>query len=153
MKFKNESHVFQFTLNDTFFLLKEQSLYEHGSINVLCTASKQESTVQLDIVLKGLINAECERCLDPIELPVDSEFSTVYKLTLNKDKFGEENYLSVNDQVVNIYDMLYENIVLSMPNRLICENAVKPKECIIELEMNPKPETDPRWNELKKLKK
>ena len=152
IKFRNESHNFEFHLDRTFFTLKENSLYQDGEIDLQCKATKHETTVQLDYKIKGFVRSECERCLDPIKLPIDSEFTNVYKLTLNKEKFGEDNYLSANDQIVNIYDEVYEHIVLSMPSRLICENGIEDKECTIDLADDDEKEIDPRWEELKKLK-
>ncbi|MBR9860569.1 DUF177 domain-containing protein [bacterium] len=152
IKFKNEVYTFTYELDDTFFKLKEHSLYDRCDINVTCEATKNESTIQLDFHLKGNILANCERCLDEIHIPIDSKFTRVLKLTSDSEKVDDENYLSIHNQVISVYDMIYEHIVLSMPSRLICANALEDKKCTINIEDDSEPSIDPRWEALKKLK-
>jgi uncharacterized metal-binding protein YceD (DUF177 family) len=152
IKFKNEKDIVCFKIDDTFFLLKENSLYNHGDIDIKIQCEKSDGTITLNYKLNGHIASRCERCLLPIKIDVNSDRNEVLKLTLNDELLQEENYLSVNHQVYSAYDSIYEQICLSMPTRLICENSISNKPCEID-----HPETteenvvDDRWSELKKL--
>jgi len=152
-KFKNEKDHFSFKLNDAFFELKENSLYQHGDLNVDIQCEKFEDTIILDYTFKGNIKSHCERCLKKIKIHINTFRQDVLKLTLNNDLLNEENYLSVNHPVYSVYDSIYEQICLDMPTRLICENSEIQNKCTIEhLDTNPKDKkVDDRWAELKKL--
>ena len=47
-KFKNEKDFFSFKLNDAFFELKENSLYQHGDFNIDIQCEKFEDTIILE---------------------------------------------------------------------------------------------------------
>ena len=152
IKFKNEKDIVRFKIDDTFFLLKENSLYNHGDIDIKIQCEKNDGAITLNYKLNGHIASQCERCLLPIKIGVNSDRNEVLKLTLNDELLQEEDYLSVNHQVYSAYDSIYEQICLSLPTRLICESSISNKICEID-----HPETteenvvDDRWSELKKL--
>ena len=152
-KFKNEKDFFSFKLNDAFFELKENSLYQHGDFNIDIQCEKFEDTIILDYTFKGNIKSHCERCLKKIKIHINTFRQDVLKLTLNNDLLNEENYLSVNHPVYSVYDSIYEQICLDIPTRLICENSEIQKKCTIE-HLDTKlieKRVDDRWAELKKL--
>lgn len=152
-KFKNEKDTFNFKLTDAFFELKEKSLYQNGNFNVDIECEKFEDTITLDYSFDGFINSQCDRCLNPIKIRVNTSRQDILKLTLNSNLLNEENYLSVNHPVYSVYDSIYEQICLDIPTRLICENSEIQKKCIIKhLNSNESnDEVDERWAELKKL--
>ena len=154
IKFKNESESFKFKLDDTFFKLKEGSLYSSCDIVVDLNCSKNDSTINLDYTLQGVVNTNCDRCLDDIAIEINANFSNVLKLTAKDDLLAEENYLSINHQIYSVYDSLYEQTCLNMPAKRTCENSLKNVECELnyQTEEVEKP-VDERWNELKKLLK
>ena len=151
-KFKNEKDSFKFQLKDTFFELKDNSLFDQGEIEVIVQCEKFENTLVLDYLLNGHINSLCERCLNDIKIKVNSVRQDVLKLTLNDDLLKEENYLSINHPIFSVYDPIYEQICLDMPTRIICKNSITQYECKIN---HPNSHinnaVDERWSELKKL--
>lgn len=152
IKFKNEKDTFHYELDDTFFSIKENSLYTSGEISCTVVCEKNDSNIALKYELSGHINVECDRCLNDIKIGVQSERLDVLRLTQNDDLLKEENYLSVNHQVYNIYDSLYEQICLDLPTRKICKISLSQKECEIEHpEAEETNEVDERWADLKKL--
>ena len=122
-KFKNEKDTFNFKLTDAFFELKEKSLYQNGNFNVDIKCEKFEDTITLDYSFDSFINSQCDRCLNPIKIRVNTSRQDILKLTLNSNLLNEENYLSVNHPVYSVYDSIYEQICLDIPTRLICENS------------------------------
>jgi uncharacterized metal-binding protein YceD (DUF177 family) len=153
IKFKNEKDVLHFKLNDTFFGLKENSLYEACDIDVSIQCKRNDGNIALEYVLKGHVSSTCERCLKEILLPVDATSEEMLKLTVNEELLQEENYISAHTQVYNVYDSLYEHICLSMPTRQICENSTLKTACKLHhpTTANQEPIADERWAELKKI--
>ncbi len=152
IKFKNEKDTVRFKINNTFFQLKENSLYDKCDINVEIECTKNDSTLTLDYKLNGYVETQCERCLTDIKLSANGHRNEVLKLTSNEELLQEENYLSVNHQVYSTYDSIYEQICLNLPFRLICENSISNNKC--EIAHPAAAETkavDDRWAELKKL--
>lgn len=152
IKFKNEKDVVRFKLEDTFFQLKENSLYDRCDIDTEIQCEKNDATLTLDYKLTGHVLSLCERCLQEIKIKADGSRIEVLKLTSNEELLQEETYLSVNHQVYSTYDSIYEQICLNMPTRLICENSIDNKKCEIA-HQHPTDNTivDDRWAELKKL--
>jgi uncharacterized metal-binding protein YceD (DUF177 family) len=151
-KFKNEQDTVEYQLGDTFFDLKEGSLYRNCDVAVMVVCTKKDSTVTLKYSVTGSISSECERCLTTIKIEINSEFEYPLKLTTNEVLLKEENYISANHQIYNTYDSLYEYICMSIPTRKICENSVSKKECeILHPDATEEEVVDERWAELKKL--
>lgn len=152
IKFKNEKDIVRFTIDDTFFLLKENSLYDQCDIDIEIQCEKNDSTLTLDYKLNGHVGAQCERCLKDIKISASGPRNEVLKLTSDEDLLQEENYLSVNHQVYSTYDSIYEQICLNLPFRLICENSIGNNKCeIAHPEATKSAVVDDRWAELKKL--
>jgi uncharacterized metal-binding protein YceD (DUF177 family) len=153
IKFKNEKDQFHYKLNNEFFGLKENSLYHSGDIDVAIVCERNENTISVDYTFDGFVAAECERCLDDIKLEVTIAYNELIKLTPNESLLAEENYISINHPVYNVYDTLYEQICLSIPLRRICENSTKNQECKIDHLSTSSDEhvEDERWAQLKKL--
>lgn len=111
------------------------------------------STVSVQCDVNGVVLTNCDRCLRPIKLKVVFKTTDAFKLTQDKELLEEENYISDANPILDIYDLVYEHICLNLPNRLICENSEDPKECSIPSGQQVEKQIDPRWAELKKLKK
>ena len=152
IKFKNETDEFHFKINDAFFDLKENSLYQFCDIDIDVVCTRNDGNIKLDYQFNGVVFVQCERCLKNIEMEILANRTDVLRLTSNDELLLEENYISVNNQVYNVYDSLYEQICLSMPIRKICELSKSQKACEIEHPTTEKnEEVDERWAELKKL--
>ena len=150
-EFQNEILQLDFHLYNTFFSLKENSLFEKCDLKVSLYCTKVEATVTFNYTINGIIGTDCERCLKPKNMAIDFKSTEAYKLTGDRDLLGLENYISEANPSINIYDSLYESICTQMPNRLICENAIDGEECKINLDNNPLDNIDPRWDKLKNL--
>ena len=152
IKFKNETDTFHYKINDLFFGLKDNSLFESGDIDISVTCTRNESNITLDYHFAGHIATACDRCLSDIKIAIEADRNEVLRLTANEDLLQEENYISVNYQVYNVYDSIYEQICLEMPVRKICKVSETKKECKIDHpETTTEDVVDERWAELKKL--
>ncbi len=150
-KFQNDSYQFSLNLNDTFFTLKENSLFNRCKVKAQIECTKLDSTVTLTFSLNGIVGTQCERCLNSIELNSKLSYIEVYKITSDRELLAEENYISESQHELNVYDSLYESICTHLPTRLICENAVDSPNCEVLINNTQNESVDPRWDKLKKL--
>lgn len=114
--------------------------------------------------LQARVQLECDRCLKPIELPINTDFKLEYvtpqqyRESHAAELTEEELELSVFDgEVVDIDEIVREQLLLTVPTQVLCSEDCKglcPK-CGANLNLADcnceDKEIDPRWAELKKL--
>lgn len=114
--------------------------------------------------VKGRIQLECDRCLKPVELPVDSKFkleyvtAKEYEALQAGDLSEEELDLTVFDgEAIDVDALVTEELLLAAPDHLVCDEACKGMCAVCGVNRNvadctcATAETDPRWAGLKEL--
>ena len=143
---------FQSHLDHTFFELKDNSLYKSGSIELKMYGERLENSLNLAFELEGHLDAVCDRCLNEIELAVNASFNHVLNYTEEEELVGTEGFVSSKQKAFSVYDVVYEQICLNAPSRHLCENAIGRDKCeMFAINVTHPSESDPRWNDLKKL--
>lgn len=115
--------------------------------------------------VETLAQLECDRCLKPVQLPVNADFSLEYMTGAEYESSSvaalseEEMSVSVFDgESIDVDEIVKEQILLALPARTLCQEECKGicPECGIDLntgQCNCTPnEVDPRWAALKDLK-
>ena len=155
----NGDHNFDFEVTDEFFEKIEYSEIKKGKVNIDVLLNKQENMLVFNFSIKGFVNVICDRCSYPFDIEVAGEKKLIVK-------FGDETYeetdeiliIPETDYQIDLYHYVYEYINLLLPVKKVHPedsngNSTCNPEVIKKLEelenQNP---TDPRWNELKKLK-
>ncbi|MBV9398478.1 MAG: DUF177 domain-containing protein [Bryobacterales bacterium] len=80
---------------------------------------------------KVLMEADCDRCLDPARLPLDSDFELYYRPV--SEGYGEETAIDQSEAEMGFYegdgielnDVLREYILLSLPMQRLCGDTCK----------------------------
>ncbi|MGH7972632.1 MAG: YceD family protein [Limisphaerales bacterium] len=121
-----------------------------------------------EIRVKGhaavLMEAECDRCLDPVRIPVDSDFELYYRPV--SEGYGEDAAVDKSESEMGFYegeglelnDVLREYVLLSLPMQRLCRENCKGicpecgqnrnnKECQCQASA-----ADDRWAALKQFK-
>lgn len=115
--------------------------------------------------VKVPIQAECDRCLEAAEFPIDSSFELYYRPVA--EGYGEEKALDPGEAEMGFYegdglelnDVLREFVLLALPMQKLCRENCKgicpvcgqnrnQKECQCQTAA-----TDDRWAALKELRK
>ena len=130
--------------------------------------SGQIRTEQRSVKLKGRVvgrvQVECDRCLKPVELPVDSRFKLEY-VTADEYKSQQDAELSVEDLDLTVFDgegidvdaLVAEELLLAVPDHLLCKDDCKGMCPTCGKDRNTDDcgcdtgEVDPRWAALKEL--
>jgi uncharacterized protein len=110
------------------------------------------------------VQIECDRCLKPVELPVDSSFKLEYVTTEDYQaqqaiELTEDDLdLSIFDgEALDIDELVAEEILLAVPDQVLCDENCKgicdrcgadrnTTDCACETK-----QVDPRWAGLKEL--
>ncbi|HET6853351.1 MAG TPA: DUF177 domain-containing protein [Pyrinomonadaceae bacterium] len=108
---------------------------------------------------------ECDRCLQPVELPVDADFAleyitgSDYESSEAAELTDEEMSVSVFDgEAIDVDEIVKEQILLAVPTRMLCREDCKGicPECGIDRNSGEcacvTDDVDPRWAALKNLK-
>ena len=115
--------------------------------------------------IEGKLAIGCDRCLKPLELPInndfeleyvtDSDYETSHAAELNE----EEMSLSVFDGVgIDVDEIVKEEVLLAIPTRLLCRDDCKGICSVCGVDRNitncncETSDIDPRWDALKSLK-
>ena len=163
-----DSCSYEYNLDDTFFKDIEAPEVRKGALHVQLDVQKFTGGFILDFHTVGTVVVPCDRCLDDMDMPVDTR--DTLKVKLGSDFADEEEWVTVPEEegYIDVSWFLYEFIVLSLP----MQHTHEPGECNQEMmdvlsqhlcteesefsdeEYGQAPESgavDPRWNELKKI--
>lgn len=107
---------------------------------------------------------ECDRCLQPVEMPVNADFAleyitgSEYESSAVAELTEEEMSVAVFDgKALDVDEIVKEQIVLAVPTRMLCREDCKGicPECGTDRNTGDcncaTNDTDPRWAALKKL--
>jgi len=160
-RLENGSHEFDYHVNDSFFNHFEQSLVEKGEVKVKVVLEKTALVLTLNFALKGKLYIPCNRCLDLVELPIETEHQLFVKFGEVATDISDVDEIMVIEESTTELDLsqhIYEFISLSIPYRVTHAETAKTKcnpEMIKRLNSyliteEDKP-TDPRWDALKTI--
>ena len=162
---------YQYQLDNQFFLDLDAPEVQKGRVNVTLKVRKTSGIYQLDFHTEGMVVVVCDRCLDEMEQPIESDDRLRVKLGL---EFSDEDDMVVvpeEDGYINVAWFIYEFIALSIPMKHVhapgkCNKDMVNKlskhlrvsaddeedefDSIVDTDDRPQ-EIDPRWNELKKI--
>ena len=161
---------YQYQLDNQFFLDLDAPEVQKGRVNVTLKVRKTSGIYQLDFHTEGMVVVVCDRCLDEMEQPIESDDRLRVKLGL---EFSDEDDMVVvpeEDGYINVAWFIYEFIALSIPMKHVHAPGKCNKDMVGKLskhlrvlsddedegldfeEFADQPQAiDPRWNELKKI--
>lgn len=122
-------HEFEFDVRDTFFEEREYSLIHSGNVNVKLVLEKKETMLIGEFTINGSVSTNCDRCNDPVEVPVKGDYKVIFRFGLEPSDDETLVVLHPDDYEIDLYDTIYEFIIVSLPSR-----SVHPKgECNQEM--------------------
>lgn len=149
-------HEYEFTIGNTFFESIEYAEIQRGNILVNIDLEKTERMLIFLFDISGTINVDCDRCLEPLDIPIQVHERLIVKFG---DEYVEESeemiIIPVGEHQFNIAHLLYEYISLSLPyQRFHPDDENGEPTCDPEFlrkleELKPENHTDPLWDKLK----
>lgn len=169
------THHYSFHLDDAFFGALDGREFQKGNIEVALDLYKTSASYSLDFTFVGNIVIQCDRCLDEMRQPIDTEGHLDVKLGLeNAD--DEMVVIDENDGTIDLSWYMYEFIALDIPLRHIHPDGECNEQMIAQLSKHicytideeedddsdsdnlasdsaeEEKEIDPRWSALKNIK-
>jgi len=156
---KNGEHHFFYSIDDQFFELFEQEApVENAKLEIDLQFDKQ-SFFQLAFNVDGTIQTVCDRCSEEFDLVVGDVHHIIVKFDDGDAQSDDPDiiYIARTDTHLNVANLIYEFIVLSVPMKQTHPDDADGKPgCKIaynaEEEESDEEVIDPRWAALKGLK-
>ena len=169
-------HDFEFLLDNKFFADIDGTEVQKGKIKASVSVKSGAMMFELGFHLEGVAIVPCDRCLDDMEVPVDTHNRLVVKFGKEYSEEGDDIVIVPEEEgEINIAWFLYEFVALAIPMKHVhapgkCNKTMAAKlrqhssrrvdeEDDLDDEMSEsdtqfeddKNYTDPRWDALKGL--
>lgn len=155
-------HQFRYHIDNTFFKSFDFDEFNDADINVEVTLNKTSTVIEIACAGTGVVNVDCDLSGEPFNQAISAALNLVVKFG---DEYNDENdeilILPHGESEVNLAQYLYEMLVLSVPQKRIhpsvLDGSMKSEVLKRLQELAPgeqkkdNEETDPIWDELKKL--
>lgn len=173
------THEFEYRLGKQFFVNMESADIHGADLVVHLTVNYNGDFYTLDFNIQGEITLICDRCLDDLQFPVDTNYHIVVKYGDDyNDDSDEVLELPESDTTLNVAYMIYDTVVLTIPMKHVhplgkcnrqmsallkkhratagdedaeLENGLIDEIDNIEEEESREAASDPRWDALRKL--
>jgi uncharacterized protein len=112
-------HDFEFEIRDTFFDELQYAIIQKGEAVVKLKLEKKETMLIGEFSVSGSVVTSCDRCNDPVEVPIKGTFRLIYKFG---DEQSDDETLIVlpNDTYeLDVRQNIYELMTVSLPSRLV----------------------------------
>lgn len=159
------NHSFSIDCDKRFFELAEIPDVQEGNVALRIDMEVLEKIIHLDFHFKGFVTIPCDRCLDPVRVPLDFEEHLVVKLMPWQEGIQEEDGIWIvneNEYELDVFHFVYEAITLALPTRVVHPddengNPTCNPDILKKLEELSQPaknddDVDPRWEALKHIK-
>ncbi len=156
---KNGKHEFRFEIDKAFFeLFDTEQEFTNPKIVAEILMDRHATFLELWIKTEGTVELVCDLTNEDFTHPVTNELKVLVKFGEEYDDSDEDVItIPITDHAFNAAQLIYENVMLSVPMKKISPN-ISDKDLEILNQFSPKeevqeePVTDPRWEALKKLK-
>lgn len=152
-------HSFEYLITGSFFEAMHSEEEFIPNIKLDLELDKQVNFLSLKFQFIGTITTICDRCADPIEIPIEINENLYFNISDSEKSNEDEDvlYLSTSDYEIDISQFVYEFIMVSIPMKRVHlsdseGNSRCNSETIKLLEKNKPKSIDPRWEVLNKLK-
>lgn len=163
VKLKEGVHEFQYRIGKPFFDAFENSEVLHANVEARISLDKQHQMMQADLQMTGTVGVTCDRCLETLNMPVDTQYRLIYKTQeeAGREPQGEVELVFIAPQefTINVAQPIYESVLLAVPMIRNCD-GLENKPCnremlekLDKLKQTGEGESDPRWDKLKDLLK
>ncbi|MBQ8270360.1 MAG: DUF177 domain-containing protein [Bacteroidaceae bacterium] len=159
---KTEPLVLEFNLDNAFFADIEGEEFQKGAVKAQVTARKNRDVFDFTFALAGAVIVSCDRCLDDLEIEVETENSLRVKFGSDYADDGDTVVVPEQDGDLNIAWYLYEFIALSLPMKRVHAPGKCNREMTGKLDKHSHggvsacddagtDDIDPRWESLKNI--
>jgi len=160
---KNGLHSFDFTIEKTFFETLDYFDFSKVDIRVNLELTKKEQLLELHFYGYGAVEVPCDISTELFDLPIETQMQMIVKFGSAFESPSEEiMILPHGTYQIDVTQQIYEMIILAVPQKKIhpqvadgtLKSAILDKLKLLapkEQNTSTNDQTDPRWDQLKKL--
>jgi len=143
-------------------VLEDERVVLAGAAKVSGRISRAERKVVVEGEFAAVAEVECDRCLQPVELPISSDFRLEYVtaetyLSLEAVELAEEDLTlaTFDGDFIDVDEIVREQLLLAIPTHPICQESCKGFCPLCGADRNvtdcncDATEIDPRWTGLR----
>ena len=155
-----EETSLEFSLGDNYFEALDGAEVKQGSLHVSVSIRKATGFFELLFHSEGHVIIPCDRCLDDMEQPVETDNRLIVKFGSNYSEEDDIIVVPEDEGILDISWFIYEFVILVIPIRHVhapgkCNSAMT--QALEELSADRSSDeesnqsADPRWEKLKNL--
>lgn len=115
-------YEFNYVLGDDFFEAVNGPEVKQGNVNVSLSVIHASSAFELDFRIDGKVTVTCDRCLDDMEIPVETENKLIVTFGEAYAETSDEHVtVSEEEGFINVAWYIYEFIALAIPIKHVHE--------------------------------
>ena len=145
---QSDTVSYSWQADNDFFSAVQGPEIKHGLLDVALRVKRTPGAYELEFQLQGEVEVSCDRCLEPMGLPIKAQ--NTLKVVMGEEFTDDGDVVTIPERegIINVAWNIYEFAALQIPLRHVHAECPNPF---------PTPSTeeeegsDPRWNELKKL--
>jgi uncharacterized metal-binding protein YceD (DUF177 family) len=155
------NHAFNFQIDKLFFQQHNDIQIHDAQLNVAIALNKQFNLMILDFHITGTVTLQCDRCTEDYVFPVEIKKHVIVKPvdTSPEDADQDEIIIADNNYQLDTEPHIFDFVELSLPMKHVHPDDDKGKltcnkKTLKEIEkhlINKEPQTDTRWEALKKF--
>ena len=119
----SDNKTVYYTFND-----KIEGIDSDGAINAELEIKSLGDFIEISGNVKGNLNLECDLCLDKFHYDMNFDIDEMYAKYALQEEYGKETELKDGQFItdlngenkIDIYDLLYQSVILHLPNRKVC---------------------------------
>jgi uncharacterized metal-binding protein YceD (DUF177 family) len=151
----------EWELDNQFFSHLEGAQLQEGSLHVSGAIRKSVGFYELELHTVGTVVVNCDRCLDPMDQPIDADLQLTVKLGVTNTEDDDVITVDETHPVLDTAWLIYESIALAVP----IQHVHQPGDCNVAMseklkefsaarssDADAQTNIDPRWEALSKLK-
>ena len=156
-----EATALEFDLDKGFFDALDQTEVEGGELHVSLSIRKASGFFELQFHTVGTVDIVCDRCLDLMEQPIETDNRLTVKLGSTASEDDDTVTVDENEGILDTSWYIYEFIALAIPIQHVhapgkCNPAMTKALEELSADRSGDEESsqaiDPRWEKLKDLK-
>ena len=156
-----EVTTLDFDLDNAFFDALDETEVESGSLHVSLSIRKASGFFELIFHTVGTVDIVCDRCLDLMEQPIETDNRLVVKFGSTDSEDDDTVIVDENEGILDTSWFIYEFIALAIPIQHVhapgkCNPAMTKALEELSADRSGDEESnqaiDPRWEKLKNLK-
>ena len=156
-----EATTLEFDLDKGFFGALDQTEVESGALHVSLSIRKASGFFELLFHTVGTVDIVCDRCLDLMEQPIETDNRLTVKLGSTASEDDDTVTVDENEGILDTSWYIYEFVALAIPIQHVhatgkCNPAMTKALEELSADRSGDEEStqaiDPRWEALKKLK-